>query len=216
MIRSRVARIALAALGLLAPAATLSAQTLLSGDALVSALQRGGFVLVIRHARSPQTPPTRQAADPGNTTLERQLDQEGRQGAAAMGRALRELQIPVGEVLTSPAFRARQTASLADLPNPQAVAELGDNGQSMQRVTDAQAAWLRERVARLPGPANTLLITHSTNIALAFPDWGTVDEGEVVIVGAGRRVVGRIRIDEWPRLSRQVRFVSVREENPKV
>ena len=54
-------------------------------------------------------------SNPDNVPPERQLDEKGRTTAAAMGDALRRLKIPIGEVLTSPAYRARETARLARL-----------------------------------------------------------------------------------------------------
>ena len=78
------------------------------------------------------------------------MDEAGRSGSTAMGKALRDLKIPVGDVLTSPTYRAMETVRLAQLANPRAYAELGDGGQSMLGVSDVEAAWLRERVMRLP------------------------------------------------------------------
>jgi hypothetical protein len=121
-----------------------SAQSL-TGDALVKALRQGGYVIVMRHASSPREVPNTQTANPDNVKLERQLDEAGRAGSVAMGRALRDLNIPVGEVLTSPTYRALETVRLAQLANPRTQAELGDGGQSMQGITDGQAAWLRDR-----------------------------------------------------------------------
>jgi hypothetical protein len=68
----------------------------------VAALRPGGCVLVMRHASSPRTAPTRELANPDDTSLERQLDATGRDGATAMGQALRALKVPIGDVLTSP------------------------------------------------------------------------------------------------------------------
>ena len=173
---------------------------MLAGDALVKALRQGGYVIVMRHASSPREVPNKQTANADNVKLERQLDEAGRTASVAMGRALRDLKIPVGEVLTSPTYRALETVRLARLEHPQSQPELGDGGQSMQGATDPQADWLRKRVAQLPAGTNTILVTHMPNISRAFPDWGAVADGEAVIVGAGGRVVGRITIDEWPRL----------------
>jgi broad specificity phosphatase PhoE len=121
-----------------------------------------------------------------------------------MGKALRDLKIPIGEVLSSPTYRALETVRFAQLPNPQARTELGDGGQSMQSVSDAQGVWLRERATRLPDGTNVILVTHMPNIARAFPGWGAVADGEVVVVGAdgkgGTRAIGRVKIDEWSRL----------------
>ena len=85
-------------------------------------------------------PPDKQTANPDNVKLERQLDAAGRAGAIAMGGALRDLEIPIGEVLTSPTYRALETVRYALLANPQAYEELGDGGQSMQGVAEQQAA----------------------------------------------------------------------------
>ncbi len=184
---------------LLATVHPASAQTL-SGGTLVKALRQGGYVIVIRHASSPREVPNKQTANPDNVNGERQLDEAGRAGSVAMGRALRDLKIPVGEVLTSPTYRALETVRLARLANPRTRPELGDGGQSMQGVTEGQAAWLRDRVTHLPSGTNTIIVTHMPNISRAFPAWGAVDDGEAVIVGTGGRVLGRIRMDEWPRL----------------
>jgi hypothetical protein len=45
-----------------------------------------------------------------------------------------------------------------------------------------------------------IIVTHTPNISRAFPAWGAVEDGETVIIGTGGRVVGRIKIEEWPRL----------------
>jgi phosphohistidine phosphatase SixA len=176
----------------------------LSGRELATALQRGGYVMVMRHASSPREAPTTQNANPDNTKLERQLDEAGRAGATAMGDSMRALKIPIGEVLTSPTYRALETVRYAQLPRAMPVTELGDGGQSMQAVAEAQATWLRARVVQAPRSGNTILVTHSPNLARAFPEWGTaVADGETVVLrpdGKGRTtVVGRIKIEDWPR-----------------
>lgn len=124
-----------------------------------------------------------------------------------MGDALRRLKIPIGAVLTSPTYRALETARLARLENPKTAEELGDGGQSMQGSTDAQAAWLQKKVTDLPAGNNTVLVTHSPNIARAFPSVASdVSEGEALVFAAdgkgGAALVGRIKMEEWPRLRR--------------
>src|SRR5499427_1812042 len=102
------------------------------GKALAQALRRGGYVIAMRHASSPREAPDRQTANPDNLQRERQLDAKGRATAAAMGKALGDLKIPIGEVLSSPTYRALETVKYAQLGNARTYAELGDNGQSMQ------------------------------------------------------------------------------------
>lgn len=201
--RPRPLRVVLAMCGVAAALVSLRAQTP-STAALVHGLRQGRHVLVMRHATSPREAPTKESANPDNTELERQLDEAGRRGASAMGDALRTLQIPIGTVLTSPTYRAMETARIARLDSPVAVSELGDGGQSMQGVTEARAAWLRARVTEAPRSGNTILVTHQPNLSRAFPDWGpSVADGETVVLRpdgkGGIALVGRIPIDEWPR-----------------
>ena len=173
-------------------------------DEVAGRLRQGGYVLVMRHASSPRDAPTKELANPDNVNVERQLDQGGRDAAVAMGNAIRTLRIPIGTVLTSPTYRARETVRLAGLDSPVSVPELGDGGQSMQQVAQAQAVWLRKTVAVSPRSGYTLVVTHQPNLARAFPDWGSVSDGETVIVRpdgrGGITIVGRIPISEWPRL----------------
>ena len=180
-------------------ASTLHAQ-LLSGPALVKSLRTGGYVIVMRHASSPRDVPANPSPD--NVPPERQLDERGRSSATAMGEALRRLKIPIGEVLTSPTYRARETARLAKLPQPQPTAELGEGSGNMQAVSAAQTQWLQKKAREFPRGTNTVLITHVPNITAAFPgETPAAVEGEAFVFGSdgkgGARLVGRIRIEEW-------------------
>jgi phosphohistidine phosphatase SixA len=182
------------------PAADAQAQ-MLTGPALIKSLQTGGHVIVMRHASSPREVPP--VANPDNVPPERQLDEKGRTTTTAMGDAVRRLKIPIGEVLTGPAYRTRETARLARLPNPRPVTELGEGSGSMQAVERAQTEWLQKRVRELPRGTNTVLVTHVPNVSAAFPDvLPAVVEGEALVFGpdgkGGARVVGRIKIEEWP------------------
>jgi phosphohistidine phosphatase SixA len=177
------------------------AQTL-PGPELVKALRGGGNVIVMRHASSPGDTPAK--PNPDNVPPERQLDEQGRTTAAAMGDALRRLKIPIGEVLTGPSYRTRETARLARFPNPRAIPELGEGAQSMQRVQPAQTEWLQKKVRELPRGTNTLLVTHVPNVLAAFPAVKDVLQGEALVFGSdgagGSRIVGRIKIEEWSEL----------------
>jgi len=176
-----------------------------SPASLVEALRHGGYVLLMRHASSPPAPPAAAAAEPDNPKPERQLDETGKATARAMGQALRTLGVPVGRVLSSPTYRALQTARLAGLPTPTSFPELGDGGQSMQAAGEARGAWLRAKVAEPPPPGtNAIMITHLPNIAAAYPreSMGLAD-GEAMVFrpGAAGGFTGRIKIEDWPALA---------------
>jgi phosphohistidine phosphatase SixA len=173
---------------------------------LAVALRSGGYVILMRHASSPRTPPDAASANPDNVNHERQLDQSGRASVQAMGEALRRLKIPIGQVLSSPTYRALETVRLAKFGTPTTYPQLGDAGHSMQADTSGQrGAWIRARVARVPPRGtNALIVTHSPNIAEAFPaDANGLEDGEALIFHpdghGGAAIVARVKIDEWPR-----------------
>jgi phosphohistidine phosphatase SixA len=205
-LRDRVMPVTILAgsLSLLVMGGAAQAQSL-SGEALVKALRQGGYVIVMRHASSPREVPEAKAANPDNVNRERQLDEEGRRTAAAMGKALRELRIPIGEVLSSPTYRALETVRLAQFGNPRPIVELGDGGRGMQVSTEAQAAWLRNSVRQFPKGTNTLIVTHFPNMSRAFPDWTmNLEDGEALVFGpdrsGGATPVARVKIEEWGRM----------------
>jgi hypothetical protein len=76
---------------------------------------------------------------------------------------------PIGEVRSSPTYRALETVRLASLPNPTTTVDLGDGGQSMQAISKGQTGWLQAKVAKRPrAGANTIIVTQFPNIAEAF------------------------------------------------
>jgi phosphohistidine phosphatase SixA len=180
-----------------------------SGNDLLSALRAGGYVILMRHANSPSTPPDATQADVDNPQRERQLDEAGRSSAQDLGETLRRLRIPIGNVLSSPTYRALETVRLARLGEPQTFPQLGDNGQSMMADTSGgRAVWLKARVAEPPLPGtNTIIVTHLPNITEAFPQAaaGLVDGDAVIFHPDGRAstiLVARLKLGDWTKLGR--------------
>ena len=163
----------------------------------------------MRHASSPPTPPTAASAEPSNIKLERQLDETGRSSALAMGEAITTLAIPIGEVWSSPTYRAQQTARLANLPVPAVAAELGDGEQSMQAIAKGQTVWLQAKLAERPrAGTNTIIVTQFPNIVGVFGQTASgLAEGDALVLrptGTGEdEIVGRVKIQEWPSLASQ-------------
>jgi len=180
----------------------------LTGKDLTAALQRGGYVILMRHASSPGTPPDPAQADPENPRHERHLDETGRTSARAMGDAFHRLRIPIAQVLSSPTYRALETVRLADFGPVQSYDQLGDTGQNMApESSSTRGGWLRGKVAQAPrAGTDTLIITHAPNIREAFPSEGAdLAEGQALIFrpdGHGSAsLVARVKIQDWPRLA---------------
>jgi phosphohistidine phosphatase SixA len=170
---------------------------------LADALREGGYVIVMRHASSPRELPDATTANPDNVNRERQLDETGRAEAAAMGEALRSRSIRINEVLSSPTYRAIETARRMGFSEIRTVDELSNEG--MRASGEAYTAWLRTNVAVPPDAGNRLLITHGPNVSAAFPEHAAgMSEGEALIVrpeaSGDPAVVARIAITEWPDL----------------
>jgi len=204
--KNRTRRFA-ALLPLAAVAIAVCAGDSFAGQTLAAAMRTGGYVILMRHASSPLTTPDASTANADNPNLERQLDQAGRSSAAALGEAVRQLRIPIGQVLSSPTYRALETIKFAQLGPATPIAQLGDAGQSM--VSDqsgARGAWLRAKTAEPPASGkNTLIVTHSPNIAEAYPqETAGLADGEALILhpdGHGTAAfVARIKINEWAHL----------------
>ena len=172
----------------------------LQGRALLDALRGGGYVLLFRHAITDRGQRDADLHNLENCETQRNLSDEGRLQATAVGEAFRQLQIPVGNVLASPYCRTLETARLAfervepsnDLISELSVTEPG----SQERLTAA----LRAQLARPPDPGtNTVLVTHVLNIdgALGFE----IEEGEAIVVSpngiGGYAVVARVLAESW-------------------
>jgi phosphohistidine phosphatase SixA len=172
-------------------------------DPLVRTLQQGGNVLVLRHAISDAEINRQELLR--SCALQRNLSEQGREQARAIGEAMRALRIPTGDVRSSPMCRTRDTARLAfgrvtldrDLVSPGVIGTEVDDTQ--------RAVALRVMVEDAP-PAgeNTVLVTHTGNIGAALRE-ETVDEGEMLVYGEGGRLVGSVRAEEWPALVRAAR-----------
>ena len=198
-------RLGVPALVVLCAAGSLAS---LTGKDLTAALQRGGYVILMRHASSPGAPPDPAQADPENPRHERQLDETGRASARAMGDAFHRLRIPIAQVLSSPTYRALETAQLGDFGPVQSYDQLGDAGQNMTPDSSGtRGGWLRGKVAQAPrAGTDTLIITHAPAIREAFPSEGAdLAEGEALIFrpdGHGSAsLVARVKIQDWPRLA---------------
>jgi phosphohistidine phosphatase SixA len=177
------------------PAASADA---LSGQELAQALRHGGYVLVVRNGRAHDAPPkTERERSPANLKGERELDSYGQGQLGVIGYAFRQLHIPVGDTLTSPAYRSRQSGTYFGFGERKTVEALAES---------AEPSWLAERVAEAP-PAgkNTVLITHGSLIVKALgKDAGDIGPGDTLIYrprDGGADVVARLTVADWAKMA---------------
>jgi phosphohistidine phosphatase SixA len=185
------------ALLLAAPTAAAQGQTTgpASAAALVEALRQGGYVIYFRHARTDFSQRDSSLAD---CRSQRNLSDEGREQARAIGAAIRSLGIPIGRVLASPFCRTRDTAQLA-FGEVEISRDLLGRGPSEEQSRLAASA-LRPLLGTPPAPGtNTVLVSHGYNLRAA--DGIVVAEGEAAIYRPGEdgtfTRIGRLTSDQW-------------------
>lgn len=170
-------------------------------------LRTGGFVLYMRHGNTDNSRADRvPSIDLADCATQRPLTEEGRQVAARVGAAIRKARIPIGEILSSPLCRAKETTEAA-FPGLQY--RVDDGLMYVSNLTDTQKAPIIANTRQLlsspvGGGTNRLLVAHAPNLMDLigyFPREGTLvifrpDES------GGFDYVASIPPALWPELQR--------------
>lgn len=198
--------IALLALSGPAPAETRSSSPdpvhALEGAALVKALRAGGLTLYFRHTATDFTQNDTAMKGYDECALQRNLSEEGRRQARAIGDWVRRLSLPVGEVVASPFCRTMETGRLMFGRAEPSTVVRGYEGTS-----SAQADYTRlvALLASPPAKAGTLrMITTHGNPFRAIAGPPHLDEGEAAVLkplGSSFAVVARIKAGDWEALA---------------
>jgi phosphohistidine phosphatase SixA len=188
---------------LLASAAVAADAPALSGTALLDALRSGGYVVYFRHASTDFGQNDDRMTGYEDCSVQRNLTDQGRDEARAIGRAITALRIPVGEVVASPFCRTMETARLMFGRATTSAAVRGgpanDDGGRYREL---------RRILSTPVPAGTnlVVVSHGNPYhAIVGPPY--LAEGEAAVIRAGGAngftVVAHIRKDEWADLERR-------------
>jgi phosphohistidine phosphatase SixA len=151
---------------------------------LIQRLQAGGHVLYIRHF---QPNPNEADTDPlnlENVKAQRQLSDEGRKQATALGAVLRTLNIPVDRVVTSKFFRAYETGQLLRVGEVIPSIDISEGGLITSPLENQRRAKvLRQLLSEIPPEGkNRVIVSHRLNLQdAAGKEFGDTVEGEVVV-----------------------------------
>ncbi len=177
------------------------------GAGLIMELRDGGYVVYFRHAATDFSQEDKDnSAGLTHCAKQRNLNQQGRAEARAIGRAFRALEVPVGQVLASRYCRAKQSATLA-FGRARLTWDLTGLPQAASRREEVRrVAALRRLLGTKPrNGTNTVLVAHLFNIEAAAKLG--LGEGEAAIfrpLGDSRfRLVARVAPAEWTRLARR-------------
>ena len=193
---------ALFALSCAAPsqAAAPDAQAL-AGGPLLAALKTGGLVLYFRHTSTDFGQNDEQMTGFEDCSRQRNLTDRGRDEARAIGVAIKQLALPVGDVLASPFCRTMETAKLIF---GRAVSTSAVRGGPATGVAPDRYAELRKLLSSPPAGGTDLVIVSHGNPFRAVSDAPYLAEGEAAVIrplgAAGFRIVARIPKDGWDSL----------------
>jgi phosphohistidine phosphatase SixA len=173
--------------------------------ALVAELQQGGFVIYFRHADTGPATPEPPTVVMGRCETQRNLNDNGRNQAGAIGEAFRALAIPVGKVLSSEFCRCWQTAELA-FGRYQVTRMLTGvrRGPEFEAARRAASDGLRALLStRPPAGQNIVLVSHGFNL-IDLEGLYLSTQGEAAIYrprGDGYELVTRMLPEEWQALA---------------
>jgi phosphohistidine phosphatase SixA len=163
-------------------------------------LQSGGFIIYLRHAATDRTQIDRDRNDLSNCQGQRNLSATGRDQAHMIGAAMRNLDIPIGTVLTSPYCRCQDTAELAfgkSIVTHELRFGIGDDVQQTKQLS----ASLKTLLSTPPASGtNTVLVSHTANLKEATGIWPEPEGAAYVfkpLADHGFEYLGRITPDVW-------------------
>ncbi len=163
-------------------------------------LQGGGHILVMRHGATVHQQKDLDRSLQPDCSRQRNLSPQGREQLRSMRRAINTLQIPVGKVYSSPYCRARHTAEEA-FGEYQIDADLQFSISKDAKEAKRLADHLNHTIANAePGSANSIIVTHSSNIRDGLGIWPKPEGAALVIQKTESALIykGMIRPDEWP------------------
>jgi len=184
--------------------APTSSQPAPSEGGWINALRDGGFVIVFRHGATHQDQADTDPLNPKNIGQQRQLNDEGRALATSIGKSLKALRIPVGQVHTSLFQRAVDTGTLMDFGAVTASVDYTEGGLVVTPIENTRRASALRKIAATvpPSGTNVIVVTHKPNILDAFgKDWFDVREGEASVFkpdgNGGYKLIVRVQAGAW-------------------
>ena len=187
----------------LIPLAEAAPQTseILSTSELIKTLQKGGYIIYMRHGPTNRAQRDTDRQNLENCQTQRNLSESGRKQMTLVGNAIRALKIPVGEVLSSPYCRCKDTAKLCFgrfKVEPDLQFSISKNKVESSRLGQRLHAMMMEAK---PGSKNIVLVGHTANLKDGLGVWPKPEGVIVVFQKQGDKIVfkGMIKPGEWPK-----------------
>jgi phosphohistidine phosphatase SixA len=169
----------------------------------VAELRKGDLVLVFRHSQTDWGQRDADIANFADRSAQRNLSAAGDSIAARIGRAIRKLEIPIGEVLASPMWRCRDTATLA-------FGHCDTTITLFRRSAQDRAARIAYLSTPITDDKNLVLVTHQDVLIPIIPGLKREElkESDAFVVrplGDGKfDILAQVTLEDWERLAAQV------------
>lgn len=157
-----------------------AAKAEMTGDAMLSALKSGGYVIFFRHAKSDTSQTDADPIKPEDCTTQRNLSDAGKAQSKQIGAALKERGIQVDKVMASAYCRTKDTASLA-FGNVEVASALFYSLALPKEGAAKAAEDLKKILATAPkAGSNTVLVGHTSNLKEVAGVWPKKEGGAYV------------------------------------
>ena len=160
-------------------------------------LREGKYVVIVRHAATVPGLGDPPGFKLGDCSTQRNLSEEGRAHARALGERFRAERVPVARVYTSPWCRCRETAMLAfgKAEDWEPLSSFFDFPDREAEMTAAVKRRIATYARRKPA-GNVVMVTHNVNIAALSRR--SVAQSEMVLMRpegcCDARVAGQLKI----------------------
>ncbi len=178
------------------PAPTEPAAEPIDGEALIESLSQGGYVIYFRHTATDSAQADTSFVNPQDCSTQRNLSEQGRAEAFAIGKSFLALGIPVGDVQSGAHCRARDTALLAfGKANPAGALASVQADQTAERI-----AAVRALLSNPPAPGtNTVLVADEATLDHAAAI--SLEEGEAAVFAPSGNgsftLLARVLPEDW-------------------
>ena len=143
----------------------------LTQQEIVSELQNGGCVIYMRHGETNRQESDQTTTDFENCKLQRNISEDAKGVLANIGRKIKELKIPINQVLSSPYCRCKDSAKYMfnnyEVDNNLRFALVSDD-----KETELLKNHLQELLLQKVKPhTNRVLVSHTANLKEAVDIW---------------------------------------------
>lgn len=169
---------------------------------LIKSLQSGGYIIYMRHGKTDHDQKDVNRHNLENCNGQRNLSAGGREEMQRVGHSIKALKIPVGNVLSSPYCRCKDTAHLA----------FGrfhvekDLYFSISK-DESESKYLGERLYDMmmnadTSSTNAVFVSHTSNLRDGLGIWPKPEGAAAVFQKKGDEIIHRgvIKPDGWPKL----------------